>query len=341
MEWVSWALLEGIGLGVSRLFFSLGGGVSPSLAYILFAAACAGCLQAFVGGAVACAKRQRFRPSGTWHAFGPVALGVNGLIANTFAFAAFQAVARADMAASNFIATVPVVLLSTLFGKILFSEPLGWRQGVGLVFAIGGAYLVIPISFSALWRDGTPVWVWFSLGTALFATINEFVSKGMAQWESRQKKPKLSPWVLQFWGGLSMVGVAFSGFFVLAPADARAEIIDTDFLWLYGVAAGVASIAWWTCRLFAYQRDAPVSIRRFPTIGVSILTAAAIGSICFGEAFLPKLPGIVLFIPAFFFGQNKSERYLWDAWHRLQPYIPNIIRPTTAFHTALTDQAGT
>lgn len=323
MPWVAWSLMEGLGLGVSRLFFSLGGNVSPSLAHILFAAVCAGCFQVFFGGALALIKKERIRTSGFWHTMGPVALGIGGLVANVCAFAAFQAVARADMASSNFLATVPVVLLGAFFGWLIFSEALGWRQGVGLAFAIGGAYLTIPLSFAALWKSGIPVWVWFSLGTALFATINEFISKGMARWEIRHQKPRITPWALQFWGGMSMIAVALGGFMFFAEAGARMEILATDMLWIYGIGAGASNVAWWTCRLLAYQKEAPVSIRRFPTIGVSLLTAAAIGAVGFGGSFLPKVPGIILFVPAFFFGQNGSEKYLHlrEAWDFICPRV--------------------
>ena len=308
MDWVTLTMLEGIGLGVSRYFFSLGGAISPALAYILFALVCAGLCQMLIGLVMTRVSKARLIASELWHIIGPIALGLGGLAANTCAFAAFQASSRAEMAASTFLATVPVILLSAVFGRIKYGrekEPFGLRQVIGVLFAIVGAYLTI--GFSVRWG----IWAWFSLGTAVFATTNEFISKEMALWETRNGKPKLNKWVLQFWGGVMMIVAASAGFFILADDPAQVATTGIGKLGLYGIGAGICNVAWWTCRLTAYQGGAPVSIRRFPAIGMALLTSTLIGLVALGEPRLgEKLLGISLYIPAFFFGQNGSEKYL-------------------------------
>ena len=333
--WQVLTILEGFGLGMSRLFFALGGGVSPDFSHVLFLLLCAGVVQMTIGLLWAILRTRTLcslRISGVGHTTGPVALGFFGLIANACAFAAFQGTSgRADMTAVTFLSSVPGIVLAAVFAQIPFlrlKEKLGMRQVAGLLVAIYGAYLTIPLSISVLYKNGIPLWVWFSLGTVTFATSNEAISKWMANWEE-EKAPggKLAPWTLQFWGGMTMVVVAGAVFLVCADPHTHTTI-NTGTLWSYGVGAGLCNIFWWTCRLFAYQGaivgtqrkfdKAPVYLRRFPAIGMALLTALVVGAFRFHDPFtLEKIAGIALFVPAFFLAQNGSEKWLKKTWSHI------------------------
>lgn len=320
-SWIPYSICEGGGLGGLRWLFVLLAAMSPTPAHILFAIGCAGITQMVLGGASLLWARTLPKFSGWWHLLAPMALGLGGLAANSFGVAAFLTVSRADMAASTFIATVPVILLTAAHGYFRCAEPWALRQWTAVLIVVCAALLMMPIAVFSTWSHGVPIWALYSFLTAVFAAANECISIEMAQWERRNAKPKLDPGTLQITGGLTTGIAGFLGFCLFARAQfgaPSAEIISVQKLWVLGASVGCCNFFWWRCRLRSYQLKAPVSIRRFPTIGISLLTATVIGHFVFNEM-VPgrKLLSIVLYAPAFFFATNDSEKWLMPVWKYL------------------------
>lgn len=317
--WVFLTLLEGFGLGIARFFYARVGKKSPTLSHNFFAGALAGLVQAFVAcvllaiskheGNASFAKRN-LRISG-WHALASIGLGVFGFGANFCAFKAFQTSAPADMGANAFISTALGIIPLALCGRKWFNEPLGQRQWTGIAIALIGACLAVRPWFGG----GSFVWVVWSLGTMIFAATNELISRRIKKWEDDNQKPKLNPWTQQLLGGTAMMTTALLLFFISSGPSTRSDLIVPGMLWLYAVGAGICNIGWWACRFYAYEKKAPVSIRRFPAVAVNLLTSTVIGIAGFNDPFAgDKFFGIFLFAPAFFCVQNRSEEWPKAWW---------------------------
>lgn len=319
-EWVNWALLEGVFMGFAKFGHGMVGSMSPTLFHVLFATAFVGIVQTMFGYIVLKARGVKLEEYRGPYRVNALVFGVCALAATICAFAAFRMGSRADMAANTFISSTLAIAPLAVLGRILFQERLGTKQWIGIGVAISGVYVTLVPSFGG---DGIPVWVWWSAGTMIFSAATETVSRWQAQWERNNRKPKLDPLVLQFWGGLGMAVPAllafiFGGWFFEAP-EVIADILTSALLLIYALAVAGCNIAWWWFRLRAFQKEAPLCFKKFPSVFAYLVVATAGGILLFHDPLSWTKLGIFLFAPAFLLGQKGAWEYGMSVSKRFFP----------------------
>lgn len=295
MDWLIWALAEGFFMGLAKFGHGLVGSVSPTFAHVLMANLIVGMVQATIGLAGAKYEKEPLMRGRRGYLGWAALFGVGVFGAGGCAFAAFQMSSRADMGANTFISgvlsIVPAILLSWLLLKK--GRP-GARQWIGVIIAMTGAYLMVQPSLRS---SGVQTWMYWSLGTMAFSATTEAIAQKIAAWGSERGLPKMNKFFLFFWGGLvmatsSLIGLAINGEHPLA-------LFATQKLVGYSLFVALCNFGWWSCRLVAFQRGAPMAGKKLASVGTYLTTAMAGGVRWFDDA-LPwgKLIGAAMFIPA-------------------------------------------
>jgi drug/metabolite transporter (DMT)-like permease len=308
--WFGLTILEGVLMGIAKLFHGLVGSQSPTMHHVVFAVAIVGAVQALVGFGGAVVVRERlFRVHGAY-ILGFTVFGLLALVATLFAFLAFRTGARADMATNTFIVSVLAIVPAAVIGRFGFKEHIGWNQLAGGLLAIAGGALLLSPSLTG----GTiPVWVWWSCITMLGATGTHTAAKLLSRFVQRNKVPKISMtaniFVLQFWGGITMAGCAL---FLLA-IDGATLLWDpwrVPKLWTYAACVALTNLGWWSCRQISFQHGAPLYFRMLPWLGCYLGTATLSGMVVFHETLpLTKSIGLLVFLPAIVLYQRELWGY--------------------------------
>jgi drug/metabolite transporter (DMT)-like permease len=308
--WMLLTILEGVLMGVAKLFHGLVGSVSPTMPHVTFAVALVGAAQTIIGCGAALLKGERLLLH-KGHVIGFCVFGLLAQIATLFAFLAFRTGARADMGTHTFLVNVPIIVPAAIIGHVVFKERLQVRHLAGGLLALLGCGILLAPSL----RFGSvPEWAWWSLITMLAATGTATTAKTLSHLAQVGKIPQLNTFAnifaLQFWGGIAMS--LFSVALLVGSADGREvvhrAVTDAPWLWMivtYASVVAVTNMGWWSCRQLSFQHGAPLCFRLLPWLACSLSTATLAGVVVFHDP-LPwqKVCGLLLFVPAIFVSEG-------------------------------------
>ncbi len=298
--WVSYALKEGLGMGLMKIGQGYVGAQSPTLWHLVLATGLVGLVMTVVGFLVLLYAKEKFYPGGGY-LIGSLLSGVAMFGATFCAFAALRA--GADMGANTFLGNAIVIVPAAIIGRLRFKEKVGLSQWLGIVVAIASA---VCVTMPTLDRGGGWAWIVWSLGTLAFATFMRLFPKELAVWGRRHGLPPIHSGQQLFWGGVAMTFCIVVASSQEGPAQ---DVFRPEPLLLIG-AVGISNVFWWRYRLLAYIAKAPMSVKDLPTLPVYLATASLGGCLLFGDTFgLWKAFGFFLFFPAFFLAQEGSWGY--------------------------------
>ena len=328
-EWIHWTLAEGFGMGLVKVFgHGPIGATSPSLAFIILAVALSGFVQAIP--AYLWAKTAKINLSVDRRRGGYIiGFAVAACLATICAFASFRLTSQAELAINTFISSVPGIGILAVYGgfrKFPGEVRPGPRQWIAVVAGmVGLAYIMLP-NIMSLFTIGIPPWFLWSLGTMAGSASTEILAKEIAYYERKNKLTKLDPRILQVFGGTTMGILAFATFLLTILFDGSIIESEAPFstlvalvlifpgvVWLGAtIWAGIGQFGWWTFRLKAFQANADITYKKFPGVGVYLLTAMLGGTLIYGNPLSVEkfILVFILFPTITFCAHSGSEKLL-------------------------------
>jgi hypothetical protein len=306
LNWLTLALVEGFLMGVAKIGHGLVGSVSITLGHVMFATGVVGIVVASIGFFFGCLQKHKIWVTG-WNKWGSMLFGLGCILATICAFAAFRNGARADMGANTFISGPLGILVLCVLGGIRYKEmPSVDKIGAALL-ALIGAYMVTKPNARLLSGD-IPVWVWWSLGTCVFASGTRFVAKETAVQGIKAGLPKTPPWIKIFWGGLVM-SLALPLGILMRPAVVHDAA--TTLLVPFAIFVALPTLGWWFCRFSAYQNGAPLGMKEVSLSGAYLAVGAIAGMLFFQDSMSPlKIAGLAMFAPAVLLEQGVLTKQI-------------------------------
>lgn len=305
LSWREMALIVGVLMALCKPGHKLVGSVATTPEHALFAVGIVGLFGALVGFLLAPRASLSLKSLEGWYRWGPIALGVGFILAIICAFNAFRS-AGAHMGANTFISGPMTILPSLILGGLVFKEKLDMQKSVAVTLSLMGAALVTDARWN--WLTGSmPAWVFWSLGTCLFASTTRFIAKQMATWGKDNHLPKLNGWVMVFWAGAVMALLSIPIALILRPKIIESATLS--LLMLYALMVAIPTIGWWIGRFVAYQKDAPLGMKEIWLNGTYQSSATVLGLLFFGDSvtILNGL-GMLLCIPAILLAWSSEKQ---------------------------------
>jgi drug/metabolite transporter (DMT)-like permease len=244
-------------------------------------------------------------PKADWrHIRWPIAFGV---LAGCATIAAMQALMQgADLGIFALIVAASIVP-STVVGRLIFHEPLGKRQGAGILLFVVTIWVSLgcPMITDA---DGAPLWIWLTVCAVACVVANEALSK--------KASGILDVWTSTFWIGASTVVTCLVALILIALAQEEIRL-PTPAFWAVSVGLGLVTANMIGCRWLAFQTGATIPLRRIIIEGIYLLCFTGIGVASYGDPITwGKVVAIGLFPIAFFLTDEKA----WWAIRSWRPY---------------------
>ncbi len=298
MRWIKWSIGEGVLRTISILFSKMIGESSLGPPHLTGSILVIGCMQTVVASGVLFHKKLSFAESRQF-VFGSILFGAGAFVNS---FLAFWALGMGAPIAVYTLLTLLSIVPGALIDRLWFGQTLAVRHVVGIVSALVAGWLVLKTP--DIREIGTlPNWVWIGLANALGVAMNQGVSLWIKE---------ISPWVKNFWGGLSTAACGLLAIVLMTGSD-RAIILNETFapvlLWSVGISVVVVGV--WTYNVIAYRDGAAIAAKHVVVNGLFLTLATGVGIFFYGDTFTTvQAMGMGLYVAAFMLLDNEVWTWL-------------------------------
>lgn len=299
---MKWAVAEGGMKTLSRLLQKFVGIASRSLAGVLLATLVIGVIQMFSGLIGSPLVHQRSVLASAGQVFGGVCFGIFASAMTVLGVLSFT-YPGADVGITTFIVTMWIIP-GAFIDWAFFQRPLNARQwvGVGVFLLAGYAMLNFPSLDILL---ALPPWVWFTLGIAFLAAVNEGISQGLR---------KMDPLVNNFWVGLTTVVCAALGLTAVGGWGITWRL-NQNF-WIGSVAIGAIVVCMISFKLMAYRGGGSIALKKLIMWATYLVSATVLGWLFYTEPLtVGKFVGMAGYLVAF----TLIDKGTWEFVSRQYP----------------------
>lgn len=286
--WVRFAVGEGLTKAASsslQKMISLAGG---TLGTSFLATLIIGAVQMTGGLALALARKHSIFPG--WRLVGASSLfGVVAVIMTMAGFIAYT-YEEAQMGVVTFIA-VSSIVPGAFADWFFFGTRMVFRQWIGIAVFLGAGWAILGFPGAEI-LFAFPPWILIAGLIPLFATVNEILTRGIGL------SPISSPFVNNFWIGLTTIALCVVGLYIMGFSDALAR---TGNRFIFGsIAVGGIVLVMITFKLLAYKAGGTIAAKKLIMFSTYLTVAVVAGVLFYDEPLtFGKVLGIVGFALSF------------------------------------------
>lgn len=286
--WMRFAVGEGLTKAASaplEKMISLAGG---TLGTAFLATLIIGAVQMTGGLALALARKHTIFPG--WRLVGASSLfGVVAVIMTMAGFIAYT-YEEAQVGVVTFIA-VSSIVPGAFADWLFFGTRMVFRQWIGIAVFLGAGWAILGFPGVEI-LFAFPPWILIAGLIPLFATVNEILTRGIGL------SPISSPFVNNFWIGLTTIILCATGLYIAGFAD---SIARAENRFIFGsVAVGGIVLGMITFKLLAYKAGGTIAAKKLIMMSTYLTLAVISGVLFYAEPFtVGKVLGIVGFSLSF------------------------------------------
>jgi hypothetical protein len=296
-HWSSFAVSEGIFKTVHMWIFKIIG--STFAAPLFFVSTfVVGVIQIVGGLLVNLRSRYEIFPK-TKYIIGSLLLGVIAVYTAVVPMYIFS-ISGASLALIAFIISL-ILIPKALFDKVLFRDPITPFQLMSVPLFLFGLYALVGFpGFDQI--TSLPSWAWFALTLPVAIIAEEFLTRSF-------KVGVISPWVKNFWIGVSTVVVSVISFIVIKPFSILLDLIKnlSGDMWFLFVLLGLSILTGVFVKQRTYMHGGSIAAKKITMIGTYLISSLVVGVLFFTNPLtIGEIVGIFALITGYFFVEQET-----------------------------------
>jgi hypothetical protein len=297
-HWSFFAISDGLFKTVHMWLFKIIGSLLISLPLFFISTFIVGIIQ-IIGG-LSANLRSRYevfpRPR---YIIGSLLLGVTALYTAIIPMYIFS-VSDADIALIAFIISI-ILIPKALLDKFLYRDPITLIQLISIPLFLFGFYAIV--GFPSIEQIKImPFWAWLALSLPIVILIEELITRVSCV-------GVVSPWVKNFWIGVSTTILSFVAFIVLEPISMFSNILKNlpfEF-WFLFIVLGLSILTNVFVRQRTFMYGGSVALKKITMISSYLISSLIVGILFFGNLLnFGEVLGVIALIAGYFFVEREA-----------------------------------